>query len=68
MRNYKITVIPGRGIGREVVPAGVRVLDAGGRRFDLSFTWDRHPRGCQYYAQTGQLMPRDGLPVDPLQQ
>ena len=35
----KIAVIPGDGIGREVVPEGIRVLEAAGRRFGLDFAW-----------------------------
>ena len=61
MRNYKIALIPGDGIGQEVVPEGVRVLDEAGRRFGLSFSWDHRPWGCEYYARTGEMMPRDGL-------
>jgi tartrate dehydrogenase/decarboxylase/D-malate dehydrogenase len=61
MRNYKIALIPGDGIGQEVVPEGVRVLDEAGRRFGMSFTWDHRPWGCEYYAQTGAMMPPNGL-------
>lgn len=46
MRNYKVTVIPGDGIGQEVVTKGVRVLDEAGRRFGLCFTWDPRPAGA----------------------
>jgi tartrate dehydrogenase/decarboxylase/D-malate dehydrogenase len=61
MRNYKIALIPGDGIGQEVVPEGVRVLDEAGRRFGLSFSWDHRPWGCEYYARTGEMMPGNGL-------
>jgi len=40
-RNYRIAVIPGDGIGVEVVPEGVRVLEAAARRF--GFTLERRP-------------------------
>jgi len=36
MASYRIVVIPGDGIGKEVVPEGIRVLNAVGRRFDIS--------------------------------
>ena len=36
---HKIAVVPGDGIGKEVVPEGVRVLDAAGLRFGFSFEW-----------------------------
>ncbi len=35
MKTYKIAVIPGDGIGKEVVPEGLRVLEAAGRRFGI---------------------------------
>ncbi|HYU70915.1 MAG TPA: tartrate dehydrogenase, partial [Burkholderiales bacterium] len=37
MKSYKIAVIPGDGIGKEVVPEGLRVLEAAGRRFGIAF-------------------------------
>jgi tartrate dehydrogenase/decarboxylase / D-malate dehydrogenase len=57
---YKIAVIPGDGIGKEVMPEGVRVLNAAARRFGLSL--DLQPiewASCDYYAKTGQMMPDD---------
>ena len=43
MKTYRIATIPGDGIGREVVPEGLRVLEAAGRRFDIGFDWfNRH--------------------------
>ena len=39
MKQHRIAVIPGDGIGKEVVPEGVRVLEAAGRRFGLDFAW-----------------------------
>ena len=38
MTSYKIAVIPGDGIGKEVVPEGIRVLEAVGRQFDINFS------------------------------
>ena len=60
IRAYKIAVIPGDGIGKEVMPEGLRVLNAAAARFDirLEFThieW----ASCDYYAQTGKMMPDD---------
>jgi len=57
---FKIAVIPGDGIGQEVMPEGLRVLEAAARRFqlDLQFThidW----ASCDYYQQHGQMMPDD---------
>ena len=61
MKSYKIAVIEGDGIGREVVPEGIRVLEAAARRFDLSFSWQHFDWSCQTYVQTGRMMPEDGL-------
>ncbi len=61
MSRHRIAVIPGDGIGKEVVPEGIRVLEAAGRRFDISFEWDRLDWSCETYKQTGRMMPADGL-------
>ena len=61
MKTYKIATIPGDGIGNEVLPEGVRVLEAAGRRFGIGFTWDEKPWSCEYYAKHGRMMPEDGL-------
>lgn len=61
MKKYKIAVIPGDGIGREVVPEGVRVLEAVARRFDISWTWQNFDWSCERYAKTGRMMPEDGI-------
>jgi tartrate dehydrogenase/decarboxylase/D-malate dehydrogenase len=58
---YKIAVIPGDGIGKEVVPEGIRVLEAAGAKFDIRFHWDVLPWSCEYYAKHGRMMPEDGL-------
>lgn len=57
-KTYKIAAIPGDGIGKEVLPEGLRVLEAVSRRFgiQLDFTpidW----ASCDYYQKTGQMMP-----------
>jgi tartrate dehydrogenase/decarboxylase/D-malate dehydrogenase len=57
----KIAVIPGDGIGREVVPEGIRVLEAVGRRFDLEFAWREFDWSCEDYRQSGRMMPDDGI-------
>jgi len=61
MKRYRIAVIPGDGIGKEVVPEGIRVLDAAGRRFGIEFAWDHFDWSCETYKRTGQMMPADGL-------
>jgi tartrate dehydrogenase/decarboxylase/D-malate dehydrogenase len=61
LKNYRIAVIEGDGIGREVVPEGIRVLEAAGSRFGLSFYWERFDWSCQTYLDTGRMMPANGL-------
>jgi tartrate dehydrogenase/decarboxylase / D-malate dehydrogenase len=58
---HKIAVIPGDGIGKEVVPEGIRVMEAVGQRFGIEFKWDFFPWGCEYYALQREMMPPDGL-------
>jgi tartrate dehydrogenase/decarboxylase / D-malate dehydrogenase len=60
-RHYTIAVIPGDGIGREVVPEGLRVLDAVARGFDIQFSFESFDWSCELYARTGRMMPDDGL-------
>ncbi len=57
---HRIAAIPGDGIGQEVMPEGLRVLQAAARRFDIALditpiTW----ASCDHFAQTGQMMPDD---------
>ena len=61
MQEFRVAVIPGDGIGKEVVPEGMRVLDAAGRRFDIRFVWDQFDWSCAYYQRHGRMMPEDGL-------
>ena len=58
---YRIALIPGDGIGQEVVPEGVRVLEAAGSRFGISFKWDERPWSCEHYRRTGAMLPPGGL-------
>lgn len=61
MTLYNVAVIPGDGIGLEVVPEGIRVLEAAGRRFGIDFNWQTLPWGCENYNRTGRFMPEDGI-------
>ena len=61
MKNYRIATIPGDGIGKEVVPPGMRVLEAAAKQHGFSLTWDHFPWSCAYYQETGRMMPTDGL-------
>lgn len=61
MTTYRIALIPGDGIGKEVVPEGVRVLEAAGRLCGIDFQWTPFDWSCETYHRTGQMMPNDGL-------
>ena len=63
MSRYRIAVLPGDGIGKEVVPEGIRVLDAAASRFDMEFEWNMLPWSCELYAETGRVMPEDGFHI-----
>ena len=59
MKTYKIAVIAGDGIGKEVMPEGVRALDAAARKFGLSLAFDHFDWSCDNYDKHGWWMPRD---------
>ncbi|MBO0799372.1 MAG: tartrate dehydrogenase, partial [Blastocatellia bacterium] len=61
MKTYRIAVIAGDGIGREVIPASIDVLEAAGARFGFRFEWVHFPWGSDYYFEHGAMMPSDGL-------
>jgi tartrate dehydrogenase/decarboxylase/D-malate dehydrogenase len=62
MREYRIAAMPGDGIGVEVIPAGLKVLEVlqqreGGFRLKV----EHFPWGSDHYRKTGAMMPEDGL-------
>ena len=64
MKTYKIAVIPGDGVGPEVLTEGIKVLKKvaeldGTMQFED--TW--FPWGCEYYLKTGRMMPEDGIEI-----
>jgi len=61
MQKLKIAVIPGDGIGREVIPEGIRVLEAAGSRQGVEFQWTEFGWSCETYHRTGHMMPEDGI-------
>lgn len=60
-KTYKIAVIAGDGIGHEVVPEGMRVLEASARRHNFALAWKEFDWSCDTYLKTGRMMPEDGL-------
>lgn len=59
---HEVAVIPGDGIGPEVVEAALGVLDAAAEAHGgVRFRYARFPWSCRYYAEHGRMMPEDGL-------
>ena len=59
-RTFDIAVIPGDGIGKEVMPEGLRVLEAAARRFGIGLRFKPIEwASCDHYARTGEMMPDD---------
>jgi len=61
MKNYKIAVVPGDGIGNEIVPAGLKVLQATAEKHQFTLKVEQFPWGAGYYKQYGAFMPDNGL-------
>lgn len=61
MVEYKIALIPGDGIGTEVIPEGVRLLRTLADRFGFDLFMEEFPFSCEYYRKHGVMMPEDGL-------
>ena len=59
MPHHRIAVIAGDGIGKEVVPEGLRCLDAVARKYNIAFQWDEFDWSCDYYLKHGTMMPED---------
>jgi tartrate dehydrogenase/decarboxylase/D-malate dehydrogenase len=59
-RVYRVAVIPGDGIGKEVVPEGMRVLEAAASRYGFALQFDTFDfSSCDYYQKHGRMMPED---------
>lgn len=61
MKSYKIALIPGDGIGTEVLDCGWSVLTAASERFGFRLESQTFPWSCDYYLQNGRMMPDDGI-------
>jgi len=62
-QTYRVAVIPGDGVGPEIVPAGIRVLDDVAEHFGFGLEYEEFPYGAGYYKKTGEFMPEDALDV-----
>lgn len=61
MTQYKIPVIPGDGIGPEIIREGRKALEAAGERFGFDIDWIEYPHGADHYLETGELISEDTL-------
>lgn len=60
-QSFRIAVIAGDGIGQEVIPAGIEVLEQAARREHVTLAFTEFPWGCEYYQRTGTMMSADAL-------
>ena len=60
-RSYRIAVIPGDGIGKEVIPPGQRAVEAVAARHGFAVEWDEFDWSCERYLEVGAMMPADGV-------
>src|SRR5215203_4256924 len=58
---HRVAVVPGDGIGKEVVPEAIRVLERAGEIWGFGFDWQFFDWGCEYFLKTGRMMTEDGL-------
>jgi len=61
VKKYTIAVIPGDGIGAEVMPEARRALETVGKKRDIRFDFKPFDWSCATYAKTGRMMPVDGI-------
>src|SRR5687767_15990948 len=61
MKTHRIAVIAGDGIGKEVIPAGISVLNMAAEQSNFRCEFTQLPWGCDYYLKTGRMMDEDGL-------
>src|SRR5262245_26502092 len=58
---YRVALIPGDGIGKEVIPPAVEILETVGRRHGFAFQWTHYDWGCERLIRTGEMLPADGV-------
>ena len=61
MTRHRIAVVPGDGIGKEVIPEGIRVVETAASRFGIELEWCNFDWSCETYHRTGRMMPEDGI-------
>ena len=64
MKNYRLNLIPGDGIGVDVINEGVRVLNALAEKHGgMKFEYNTLPWSCAWYLEHGRMMPADGMEI-----
>ncbi|MFO1414986.1 MAG: tartrate dehydrogenase [Burkholderiales bacterium] len=63
MAKHRIAVIAGDGIGKEVMPEGLRVVEAAARRFGIDLAFTEYEWNCDHYVKHGRMMPEDWQPT-----
>jgi tartrate dehydrogenase/decarboxylase/D-malate dehydrogenase len=61
MNTYTIAAIPGDGIGKEVLPAGIQVLQAAAAQGGFRCEFTDLPWGSEFYRRNGRMMDPDGV-------
>jgi 3-isopropylmalate dehydrogenase len=61
MATYKISVIPGDGIGPEVIAEGIKVIEAASEVCNFEVEWIHYPFGADHYLATGELLSEEAL-------
>ena len=60
-RTYSFALVPGDGIGVEVIPPAIDAVEAAATRFGFTCAWEAFDWSCQRYQETGRMMPEDGV-------
>ena len=60
-KTYKIAVIPGDGIGNEVMPEAIKVMESVARKNSFSLVFDNKDWSCQRFKKHGAMMPENAL-------
>ena len=58
---YNIALIPGDGIGPEIIREGKKVIEAASNKYGLEINWIEYPFGAEHYLKTGELLPDSAL-------
>lgn len=63
MSNYKIAVVPGDGIGQEIVPEGLKVIEAVAKKHNFTIETESFDWGAGYYLKNNKFLPDNGLEI-----